>query len=61
MYWDFYNRFQPNKDTMLKIYTATFKEKNPLNIQYILQFLIKIRCFRRLVNRSGFGQQETGC
>lgn len=27
MYWDFYNQFQPNKDKMLKIYTATFKEK----------------------------------
>lgn len=27
MYWDFYNQFQPNKDTMLKIYIATFKEK----------------------------------
>lgn len=32
MYWDFYNQFQPNKDTMLKIYTATFKEKKTLNI-----------------------------
>lgn len=27
MYWDFYNQSQPNKDKMLKIYTATFKEK----------------------------------
>lgn len=33
MYWDFYNQFQPNKDKMLKIYTATFKEKK--NIKYI--------------------------
>lgn len=32
MYWDFYNQFQPNKDKMLKIYTATFKEKKTLNI-----------------------------
>lgn len=32
MYWDFYNQFQPNKDKMLKIYTATFKEKK---IKYI--------------------------
>lgn len=32
MYWDFYNQFQPNKDEMLKIYTATFKEEKTLNI-----------------------------
>lgn len=32
MYWDFYNQSQPNKDKMLKIYTATFKEKKTLNI-----------------------------